>query len=158
MKKKVVRSIFFFKSFKKYILIHTGFEGLSLEDSSLQIQMLDSLDEGACVRQQDLDLPEPQSPTLHGKFSVNILMWFSLPQFYQKYSSNFTSFTFVSYRDMNIPFSQWTKEQVCGWLEDYGLGQYINLARQWVENGQTFLSATPQDFEKVIKRTRHIYF
>ncbi|XP_040894862.1 liprin-beta-2 isoform X2 [Toxotes jaculatrix] len=51
-------------------------------------------------------------------------------------------------RDMNIPFSQWTKEQVCGWLEDYGLGQYVSLTRQWVENGQTLLSATPQDFEK----------
>ncbi|XP_014846232.1 PREDICTED: liprin-beta-2-like isoform X4 [Poecilia mexicana] len=51
-------------------------------------------------------------------------------------------------RDLNIPFSQWTKEQVCGWLEDYGLGQYINLTRQWVENGQTLLAATPQDFEK----------
>uniref|UniRef100_A0A8C6NJ50 PPFIA binding protein 2 n=1 Tax=Nothobranchius furzeri TaxID=105023 RepID=A0A8C6NJ50_NOTFU len=51
-------------------------------------------------------------------------------------------------RDMNIPFSQWTKEQVCGWLEDYGLGQYISLARQWVENGQTLLSATPQEIEK----------
>ncbi|KAM7423988.1 hypothetical protein PAMA_000378 [Pampus argenteus] len=51
-------------------------------------------------------------------------------------------------RDMNIPFSQWTKEQVCGWLDDYGLGQYVNLTRQWVENGQTLLSATPQDFEK----------
>ncbi|XP_065809189.1 liprin-beta-2 isoform X1 [Labrus bergylta] len=50
--------------------------------------------------------------------------------------------------DMNIPFSQWTKEQVCGWLEDYGLGQYVSLSRQWVENGQTLLSATPQDFEK----------
>ncbi|XP_028257552.1 liprin-beta-2 isoform X1 [Parambassis ranga] len=51
-------------------------------------------------------------------------------------------------RDMNIPFSQWTKEQVCGWLEDYGLGQYVSLSRQWVENGQTLLSATLQDFEK----------
>ncbi|KAL6113201.1 ppfibp2 [Pungitius sinensis] len=51
-------------------------------------------------------------------------------------------------RDLNVPFRQWTKEQVCGWLEDYGLGQYVNLTRQWVENGQTLLSATPQDFEK----------
>ncbi|KAM9764930.1 liprin-beta-2 isoform 5-T5 [Menidia menidia] len=50
--------------------------------------------------------------------------------------------------DMNIPFSQWSKEQVCSWLEDYGLGQYISLTRQWVENGQTLLSATLQDFEK----------
>uniref|UniRef100_A0A3B3BAM7 PPFIA binding protein 2a n=1 Tax=Oryzias melastigma TaxID=30732 RepID=A0A3B3BAM7_ORYME len=53
-----------------------------------------------------------------------------------------------SARDMNIPFSQWTKEQVCGWLEDYGLGQYVTLTRQWIEHGQTLLSAAPQDFEK----------
>ncbi|XP_064836648.1 liprin-beta-2-like isoform X3 [Oncorhynchus masou masou] len=51
-------------------------------------------------------------------------------------------------RDMNTPFNQWTREQVCGWLEDYGLGQYVNLTRQWVDNGQTLLSARPQDFEK----------
>ncbi|XP_056268512.1 liprin-beta-2 isoform X2 [Pseudoliparis swirei] len=56
--------------------------------------------------------------------------------------------SYDSTRDMNVPFSQWTKEQVCGWLEDYGLAQYVNLTRQWVENGQTLLSATPQDFEK----------
>ncbi|XP_018619303.1 liprin-beta-2b isoform X2 [Scleropages formosus] len=53
-----------------------------------------------------------------------------------------------SVRNMNTPFSKWTKEQVCGWLEDYGLGQYVNLARQWVNSGETLLSATPQDFEK----------
>lgn len=50
---------------------------------------------------------------------------------------------------MNIPFSQWTKEQVCGWLEDYGLGHYVSLSRQWVESGQTLLSASPQEIEKV---------
>ncbi|XP_061101315.1 liprin-beta-2 isoform X2 [Conger conger] len=53
-----------------------------------------------------------------------------------------------SIRDMNTPFSMWTKEQVCGWLEDYGLGQYVNLARLWVNTGQTLLSATPQQLEK----------
>lgn len=52
-------------------------------------------------------------------------------------------------RDMSIPFSQWTKEQVCGWLEDFGLGHYVNLTRHWVESGQTLLSASPQDFERV---------
>lgn len=50
---------------------------------------------------------------------------------------------------MTVPFSNWTTEQVCGWLEDYGLGQYVNLARQWVISGQTLLSATLQEFEKV---------
>ncbi|XP_058485690.1 liprin-beta-2 isoform X3 [Solea solea] len=56
--------------------------------------------------------------------------------------------SYDSSRDMNIPFSQWTKEQVCGWLEDYGLGQYISLSRQWVDSGQTLLSASPQEIEK----------
>ncbi|XP_026769723.3 liprin-beta-2 isoform X2 [Pangasianodon hypophthalmus] len=53
-----------------------------------------------------------------------------------------------SVRDMTVPFPNWTTEQVCGWLEDCGLGQYVNLARQWVISGQTLLSATPQEFEK----------
>lgn len=48
------------------------------------------------------------------------------------------------------PFSKWTTEQVCGWLEDCGLGQYVSLARQWVDSGQTLLSATPQELEKEI--------
>jgi len=49
----------------------------------------------------------------------------------------------------HIPFSKWSTEQVCGWLEDCGLGQYVSLARQWVDSGQTLLSATPQELEKV---------
>lgn len=55
-------------------------------------------------------------------------------------------------RDMNTPFGQWSKEQVCGWLEDFGLAQYVNLTRHWVDNGQTLLSATPQDYEKVSRK------
>ncbi|XP_041053002.1 liprin-beta-2-like isoform X2 [Carcharodon carcharias] len=50
--------------------------------------------------------------------------------------------------DPNAPFSQWTTEQVCTWLQDCGLGQYVALARQWVTSGQTLLSATPQELEK----------
>lgn len=34
-------------------------------------------------------------------------------------------------------------------MEDCGLGQYVSLARQWVDSGQTLLSATPQELEKV---------
>lgn len=49
----------------------------------------------------------------------------------------------------HTPFSKWSTEQVCGWLEDCGLGQYVSLARQWVDSGQTLLSATPQELEKV---------
>ncbi|KAK7160705.1 hypothetical protein R3I93_008387 [Phoxinus phoxinus] len=50
----------------------------------------------------------------------------------------------------HTPFSKWSTEQVCGWLEDCGLGQYVSLARQWVDSGQTLLSATPQELEKEI--------
>ncbi|XP_059508083.1 liprin-beta-2b isoform X4 [Stegostoma tigrinum] len=50
--------------------------------------------------------------------------------------------------DPSAPFFQWTTEQVCTWLQDGGLGQYVALARQWITSGQTLLSATPQDLEK----------
>ncbi|XP_066556563.1 liprin-beta-2b isoform X9 [Amia ocellicauda] len=50
--------------------------------------------------------------------------------------------------DLNTPFSKWTTEQVCGWLEDFGLAQYVNLARHWVSSGQTLLTASPQELEK----------
>ncbi|XP_069479697.1 liprin-beta-2 isoform X7 [Ambystoma mexicanum] len=50
--------------------------------------------------------------------------------------------------DPNAPFSQWNNEQVCSWLEDFGLVQYVMFARQWVSSGQTLLTATPQELEK----------
>ncbi|XP_075402245.1 liprin-beta-2 isoform X2 [Tenrec ecaudatus] len=50
--------------------------------------------------------------------------------------------------DANAPFAQWNTERVCGWLEDFGLGQYVIFARQWVNSGHTLLTATPQDMEK----------
>ncbi|XP_034443639.1 liprin-beta-2b isoform X9 [Hippoglossus hippoglossus] len=51
-------------------------------------------------------------------------------------------------RDLKLPFSKWSTDQVCDWLEDIGLGQYAAFARHWVTGGQTLLSATPQDLEK----------
>uniref|UniRef100_A0A8C4JQ02 PPFIA binding protein 2 n=1 Tax=Dromaius novaehollandiae TaxID=8790 RepID=A0A8C4JQ02_DRONO len=50
--------------------------------------------------------------------------------------------------DYNAPFAQWGTERVCNWLEDFGLGQYVIFARQWVSSGHTLLTATPQDMEK----------
>ncbi|XP_047547256.1 liprin-beta-2 isoform X4 [Lutra lutra] len=50
--------------------------------------------------------------------------------------------------DAGAPFAQWSTERVCTWLEDFGLGQYVIFARQWVTSGHTLLSATPQDMEK----------
>uniref|UniRef100_A0A3B5PVG8 PPFIA binding protein 2 n=1 Tax=Xiphophorus maculatus TaxID=8083 RepID=A0A3B5PVG8_XIPMA len=51
-------------------------------------------------------------------------------------------------RDLKLPFSKWSTEQVCDWLEDIGLGQYGLLAHHWVSSGQTLLAATPHDLEK----------
>ncbi|XP_043981517.1 liprin-beta-2b isoform X4 [Gambusia affinis] len=51
-------------------------------------------------------------------------------------------------RDLKLPFSKWSTEQVCDWLEDIGLGQYGLLAHQWVTSGHTLLAATPHDLEK----------
>ncbi|XP_035747144.1 liprin-beta-2 [Egretta garzetta] len=50
--------------------------------------------------------------------------------------------------DYNAPFAQWSTERICNWLEDFGLGQYVIFARQWVTSGHTLLTATPQDMEK----------
>uniref|UniRef100_A0A6I8NJQ4 PPFIA binding protein 2 n=1 Tax=Ornithorhynchus anatinus TaxID=9258 RepID=A0A6I8NJQ4_ORNAN len=50
--------------------------------------------------------------------------------------------------DANAPFAQWSTERVCAWLEDFGLGQYVIFARQWITSGHTLLTATPQDMEK----------
>ncbi|XP_070686733.1 liprin-beta-2b [Pempheris klunzingeri] len=60
-------------------------------------------------------------------------------------------------RDPKMPFSKWSTEQVCDWLEDIGLGQYTILARHWVTSGQTLLSATPQDLERelAVKNSLH---
>ncbi|KAK2841832.1 hypothetical protein Q5P01_012032 [Channa striata] len=60
-------------------------------------------------------------------------------------------------RDLKMPFSKWSTEQVCGWLEDIGLGQYSIHGRHWVTSGQTLLSATPQELEKelAIKNPLH---
>ncbi|XP_047241795.1 liprin-beta-2b isoform X2 [Girardinichthys multiradiatus] len=51
-------------------------------------------------------------------------------------------------RDLKLPFSKWSTEQVCDWLEDIGLGQYGLLAHHWVSSGQTLLVATQHDLEK----------
>lgn len=52
-------------------------------------------------------------------------------------------------RNPKLPFSRWSTEQVCEWLEEIGLGQYVVAARHWLAGGQTLLSATPQDLERV---------
>uniref|UniRef100_A0A672JDV5 PPFIA binding protein 1b n=1 Tax=Salarias fasciatus TaxID=181472 RepID=A0A672JDV5_SALFA len=50
--------------------------------------------------------------------------------------------------DVDAPFARWSKDQVCGWLQDQGLGLYLNMARVWVSSGQTLLQASQQDLER----------
>ncbi|XP_069018462.1 liprin-beta-1b isoform X7 [Embiotoca jacksoni] len=50
--------------------------------------------------------------------------------------------------DVDAPFARWSKDQVCGWLQEQGLGLYVNMARVWISSGQTLLQASQQDLER----------
>ncbi|XP_070351313.1 liprin-beta-1 isoform X9 [Equus asinus] len=50
--------------------------------------------------------------------------------------------------DLDMPFAKWTKEQVCSWLVEQGLGSYLNSGKHWIASGQTLLQASQQDLEK----------
>ncbi|MBZ3872053.1 Liprin-beta-1 [Sciurus carolinensis] len=59
--------------------------------------------------------------------------------------------------DLDMPFAKWTKEQVCNWLAEQGLGSYLNSGKHWIASGQTLLQASQQDLEKElgIKHSLH---
>ncbi|XP_003792520.1 liprin-beta-1 isoform X3 [Otolemur garnettii] len=59
--------------------------------------------------------------------------------------------------DLDMPFAKWTKEQVCSWLVEQGLGSYLNSGKHWIASGQTLLQASQQDLEKElgIKHSLH---
>ncbi|XP_074081789.1 liprin-beta-1 isoform X1 [Macrotis lagotis] len=59
--------------------------------------------------------------------------------------------------ELDMPFAKWTKEQVCNWLLDQGLGSYLNSGKHWIASGQTLLQASQQDLEKElgIKHSLH---
>ncbi|XP_013980849.2 liprin-beta-1 isoform X8 [Salmo salar] len=50
--------------------------------------------------------------------------------------------------DLDTPFARWSKDQVCDWLQEQGLGLYLNMARVWISSGQTLLQGSQQDLEK----------
>uniref|UniRef100_A0A8C8DZM3 PPFIA binding protein 1b n=1 Tax=Oryzias sinensis TaxID=183150 RepID=A0A8C8DZM3_9TELE len=50
--------------------------------------------------------------------------------------------------DVDAPFARWSKDQVCNWLQEQGLGLYVNMARVWISSGQTLLQASQLDLEK----------
>ncbi|XP_072407856.1 liprin-beta-1b isoform X9 [Chiloscyllium punctatum] len=50
--------------------------------------------------------------------------------------------------DLDAPFAKWTREQVCNWLDDQGLGMYVSGSKSWITSGQTLLHASQQDLER----------
>ncbi|XP_052436968.1 liprin-beta-1 isoform X2 [Carassius gibelio] len=50
--------------------------------------------------------------------------------------------------ELDSPFSRWSKEQVCEWLQNQDLGLYVNQAKQWISSGQTLLKASQHELEK----------
>uniref|UniRef100_A0A8C7Q7D2 SAM domain-containing protein n=1 Tax=Oncorhynchus mykiss TaxID=8022 RepID=A0A8C7Q7D2_ONCMY len=50
--------------------------------------------------------------------------------------------------DVDAPFAQWSKEQVCVWLQEQGLGLHVAQAQQWIRSGFTLLQASQHDLEK----------
>uniref|UniRef100_A0A671QLG9 Liprin-beta-1-like n=1 Tax=Sinocyclocheilus anshuiensis TaxID=1608454 RepID=A0A671QLG9_9TELE len=50
--------------------------------------------------------------------------------------------------ELDSPFSQWSKEQVCEWLQNHDLGLYVNQAKRWISSGQTLLKASQHELEK----------
>ncbi|XP_070848490.1 liprin-beta-1-like [Chaetodon trifascialis] len=48
----------------------------------------------------------------------------------------------------DVPFSRWSKDEVCGWLHEQGLGLYVAQCQSWIKSGQTLLQASQHDVEK----------
>ncbi|KAK5848998.1 hypothetical protein PBY51_008673 [Eleginops maclovinus] len=48
----------------------------------------------------------------------------------------------------DVPFSRWSREDVCGWLHEQGLGLYVAPGQGWIKSGQTLLRASQHDLEK----------
>ncbi|XP_061662173.1 liprin-beta-1-like isoform X2 [Syngnathoides biaculeatus] len=48
----------------------------------------------------------------------------------------------------DVPFSRWTREDVCEWLHEQGLGLYAEPGHNWIQSGQSLLQASQHDLEK----------
>lgn len=46
------------------------------------------------------------------------------------------------------PFAEWDTENICDWLQDLGLDQYITDAKRWVKNGQQLQECSIAEVEK----------
>ncbi|KAG7497512.1 liprin-beta-1-like [Solea senegalensis] len=49
---------------------------------------------------------------------------------------------------VDVPFSRWSREEVCEWLHEQGLGSFAAQGQSWIRSGHTLLQASQHDLEK----------
>ncbi|XP_041833176.1 liprin-beta-1-like isoform X2 [Melanotaenia boesemani] len=54
----------------------------------------------------------------------------------------------TKHNSVDAPFSRWSRDEVCLWLHEQGLGFYVALGQNWIRSGQTLLQASQHDLEK----------
>ncbi|TNM91564.1 hypothetical protein fugu_019944 [Takifugu bimaculatus] len=57
----------------------------------------------------------------------------------------------------DVPFSRWSKDEVCAWLQEQGLGLYVAQGQIWVKSGQTLLQASQHDLEKELSMRQPLH-
>lgn len=55
---------------------------------------------------------------------------------------------FVFSDQLELPFSQWSRQMVLSWLDDLGLGQYSSQCGRVITCGQDLLKASPAQLER----------
>ncbi|KAM7378405.1 hypothetical protein PAMA_013355 [Pampus argenteus] len=58
---------------------------------------------------------------------------------------------------VDVPFSQWSKDDVCEWLHEQGLGLYVAQSQSWIKSGQTLLQASQHDLEKELSMKQPLH-
>ena len=56
-----------------------------------------------------------------------------------------------------LPFSQWSTDEIAGWFHDMGLQLYASDIQRWVTRGKQLLEVSPTEMEKelAIKNPLH---
>lgn len=55
---------------------------------------------------------------------------------------------FVLSDQLELPFSQWSRQMVLSWLDDLGLGHYSSQCGKMITCGQDLLKASPAQLER----------
>jgi len=60
-------------------------------------------------------------------------------------------------KESELPFTQWSTDEIAGWFHDMGLQLYINDIQRWMPSGKQLLAVSASDLEKelAIKNLLH---